>query len=125
MHEVSVVSDLISAILKKLEKYNVEVVEEVTLVIGDLTNLGEEQLEFAYEIITRGTKLEGSKLIVEREEVSVKCKLCGYEGGVEVINDEYTCHPVPILSCPKCGGDVVVITGQSCMVKGVRIVEAN
>ena len=55
MHEVSVVSNMVDAILKELENYDVEKVEEVNVLIGDLTSLGAEQLEFAYEIVTRGT----------------------------------------------------------------------
>ncbi len=125
MHEVSVVSDIVNAILKELEKHNAERVEEVTLVIGDLTNLGEEQMEFAYEIVTKGTILEGSKLIIEKEEIRVLCKKCGYEGEVENLQSDYDNHFIPILSCPKCKGDVKVTAGQTCCVKNLRIVEAE
>lgn len=125
MHEVSVVSDLVSAILRELEKYDVVKVEEVTLVIGDMTNLGEEQMEFAYEIVTKDTKLEGSKLVVEHEKIRVTCDACGYEGGVEMLESDYGEHTIPILSCPKCKGKVKVIAGQTCMVKNLRIVEAD
>ena len=37
MHEVSVVSDIVSAILRELENYNVEKVEEVILVVGEMS----------------------------------------------------------------------------------------
>ena len=66
------VSDIVSAILKELEKYSVERVEEVVLVVGDMTSLGEEQLEFAYEIVTKETKLEGSKLVIEHEKIRAR-----------------------------------------------------
>lgn len=123
MHEVSVVSDIVKAILNELEKYNATVVEEVTLRIGEMTNLGTEQMEFAYEIVTRGTILEGSKLIIENEEVQVHCNKCGWEGGVEYIEDDMdTGHRIPILKCGNCGGPVKVISGQSCCVKNLRIV---
>lgn len=125
MHEVSVVSDLVSAILRELEKYKVEKVEEVTLVIGDLTMLGSEQMEFAYEVVTKDTPLEGSKLIIEHEAIEVRCDSCGYEGGVESIKSDYDEHAIPILSCPKCKGSVKVTAGQSCCVKNLRIVEAD
>ena len=69
MHEVSVVSDIVSAILRELENYKVEKVEEVVLVVGEMTSLGQEQLEFAYEIVTKDTKLEGSKLVIENEKI--------------------------------------------------------
>ena len=125
MHEVSVVSDIVSAILKELEKYNVERVEEVVLVVGEMTSLGEEQLEFAYEIVTKGTKLEGSKLVIEQEKISVDCLECGYKGEVRMLESDYGEHTIPILSCPKCNGRVKVTAGQTCMVKNLKIVEAE
>ena len=130
MHEVSVVSDLVSAILRELEKYNVEKVEEVTLVIGDMTTLGEEQMEFAYEIVTKDTKLEGSKLAIEHEHIRILCETCGYEGGVQMLESDYGEHTIPVLSCPECQkkglvGKIKVIEGQSCMVKNMKIVEAE
>ena len=125
MHEVSVVSDIVSAILKELEKYNVEKVEEVVLVVGDMTSLGEEQLEFAYEIVTKETKLEGSKLVIEHEKIRVRCNECGYEGEVRMLESDYGEHTIPILSCPKCNGKVKVTAGQTCMVRNLKIVEAE
>ena len=65
---------------EELEKYNAKGVEEVVLIIGDMTSLGTEQMRFAYEIRTRGTILEGADLIIEREAVEVICAKCGYEG---------------------------------------------
>ena len=59
MHEVSVVTSLVDAVIAELQKYNVIKVNSVTVVIGDLTNLGEEQMSFAYDIVTQGTILEG------------------------------------------------------------------
>ncbi len=44
MHEVSVVSSLVNAVIDELAKYKVTKVHSVTAVIGDLTNLGEEQM---------------------------------------------------------------------------------
>ena len=125
MHEVSVVSDIVSAILNELEKYNVERVEEVVLVVGEMTSLGDEQLEFAYEIVTKETKLEGSKLVIEHEKIRVKCNDCGYEGEVRMLESDYGEHTIPILSCPKCNGNVKVIAGQTCMVRNLKIVEAE
>ena len=125
MHEVSVVSDIVSAILKELEKYSVEKVEEVVLVIGDMTSLGEEQLEFAYEIVTKETKLEGSKLVIEHEKIRVKCSECDYEGEVRMLESDYGEHTIPILSCPKCNGKVKVTAGQTCKVRNLKIVEAE
>ena len=126
MHEVSVVADLVAAIVKELEKYKVNWVDEVTIVVGKLTNLGAEQLEFAYEIITKGTILEGSKLIVLEEEIELKCEACGYEGPAKSIEfGEESHYRLPVLSCPECGGAVSITAGKSCCVKSIKIDEAE
>ena len=125
MHEVAVISNIVDAILSKLEEYSVEKVESVNLIIGDLTSLGFEQLEFAYEIVTRGTILEGAELTIEREEVRVRCKSCGYEGAPDNFDSDLIDHNIPILACPKCGGAVDITAGEACGVKDIEIKEAE
>ncbi|MDR3283093.1 MAG: hydrogenase/urease maturation nickel metallochaperone HypA [Candidatus Methanoplasma sp.] len=126
MHEVAVVSDLVSSILEELKKYNVKSVPEVTLVIGKLTNLGHEQIEFAYGVITRDSVLEGSSLVIEEEPVCVNCAECGYDGPAGLIDLGYgEEHSVPLLSCPECKGPVTVVSGRSCFVKCLDIVEED
>lgn len=126
MHEVSVVSNLVNAALAELEKYNVVKVNSMTVVIGDMTNLGEEQMTFAYEIVTRGTVLEGSSFVVEHEPIEVRCDSCGYTGPVNVISDpDFSSHSIPVLACPECSGRVFVTSGQSCMIKCMDIEEAE
>lgn len=125
MHEVSVVSNMVDAILKELENYDVEKVETVNVLIGDLTSLGAEQLEFAYEIVTRGTILEGSQFVIEREEVRVKCNGCGFEGSPDYIGSDFSNHSIPVLACPKCRGNVEITAGESCRVRDLNIVEAD
>lgn len=126
MHEVSVVTGLVDAVISELSKYNVEKVNSVTVTIGDLTNLGEEQMRFAYEIVTRDTVLEGSEFIVEHEPIELKCDSCGFWGPAKVLSDpDFDSHTIPILACPECGGSVKVMKGQSCMVKCMDIEEVE
>ncbi len=126
MHEVSVVTSLVDAVIAELQKYNVLRVNSITVIIGDMTNLGEEQMSFAYEIVTRGTILEGSEFIVEREPIELECWDCGYKGPARVIVDpDFDKHSIPVLSCPECGGKINVTKGMSCTVKCMDIEEAE
>lgn len=126
MHEVSVVASLVDAVIRELEKYDVLKVNSVTVTIGDLTNLGEEQMRFAYEIVTRDTILEGSEFIVEHEPIELRCDSCGYEGPAKVLTDpDFETHSIPILACPECGGHVQVVKGQTCAVKCMDIEEVE
>jgi hydrogenase nickel incorporation protein HypA/HybF len=123
VHEVSVMASIVEAVLEELKKHDVEKVEEVHMVMGELTFLGKEQLEFAYEIVTRGTILEGSKLVMTDEKVQVRCLSCGYSGGVEYISGGGQDHVIPNLSCPKCGSTVEVTKGKSCAVTSLKVVQ--
>ena len=123
MHEVSVMSSIIENVQQELASHHFERVEEVTLVVGELTYLGKDQLEFAYEVLTRGTALEGSKLVIEDERVEVSCARCGYVGPPEYIDDGSHNMSVPRLSCPKCQAPVVLVKGKSCRITSVKVVE--
>ncbi len=124
MHEVSVVSSLVDATISELSKYKVLKVNSVTAVVGDLTNLGEEQMAFAYEIVTRGTILEGSEFIIEHEPIVLSCSSCGFEGPAKVLSDpDFGSHSIPVLACPECGGAVKVVKGQTCAVRCMDIEE--
>lgn len=126
MHEVSVVTSLVDAVIDELSKYDVEKVNSVTILVGELTNLGDEQMKFAYEIVVRGTILEGSELIMESIPVEAQCMSCGYEGPVRMLTDpDYESHSIPILSCPQCGGDIKVVKGMECTVKCMDIEEVE
>jgi hydrogenase nickel incorporation protein HypA/HybF len=123
MHEVSVMSGIIDAVMAELAKHDVEKVEEVNLVIGEMTYLGKDQLSFAYEIMTRETVLEGSKLIFEDEKAEVLCTTCGFQGPAEYYVDESFHNNIPKLSCPKCAAGVKVTKGKSCRISSIKVVE--
>ncbi len=122
MHEASVVANIVDAVLEELKKYDVKKVNSVTLKIGELTQLGADQMEFAYEILSEGNILRGSKLIIESEPIVLECRNCSYKGPAKTMNQgDYSGHEVPVLACPECGGPVDIIEGQSCCVKCMDI----
>ncbi len=126
MHEVSVVTSIVDAVLAELTKYKLEKVNSVVIQVGKLTNLGDEQMKFAYEIVTRGTVLEGSELVIEPIPVEVRCRSCDYCGPAKVLTDpDYDSHAIPILSCPECGGEIDITHGMECLVKCMDIEEVE
>lgn len=126
MHEVSVTTGIVDAVIQELSKYDVEKVNAVNIAIGDMTSLGDEQMQFAYEIVTRGTVLEGSELVIEHVPIEVECGSCGYRGPVRMLTDpDFDTHSIPILSCPECGGSINVVKGMECTVTSMDIEEAE
>jgi hydrogenase nickel incorporation protein HypA/HybF len=124
MHEVSVMSGIVDGVLEELSRHDVVKVEEVTLVVGESTFLGRDQMEFAFEVLSKGTLLEGASLVVETEPVEVKCAGCGYEGRAVMIEGPDFHVMVPRLDCPRCGQGAVMTRGRSCRVTSIKVVEA-
>jgi len=120
MHEYSVVTELISALLPKLEDHDGRV-SAVILVKGELRILSDEALRNAFELLSRETRLEGSELVIEPVEVRVRCRSCGYAGLAEHVREEAFHFAIPILSCPACGAEVDVEAGRELYVDRVTI----
>jgi hydrogenase nickel incorporation protein HypA/HybF len=92
-------------------------VHRVALRVGVLCGVVPEALTFAWDVVTAGTALEGSDLVIDRIPVSVSCRGCGAGGALE--------QPLPIR-CPACGGlEVTVTGGQELEISTVELAEAD
>ena len=120
MHEFSVMAQIVDCILEEAEKHHASKVESVDLELGDYTMLGEEQLKFAFEVLTKDTIISGANINVKHLGGKVKCG-CGYEGKAPSGDD--TLHKIaPILECPKCRGAAEIVEGRECLVRNIRMV---
>ena len=122
MHEFSIASSLVESVLYLANKQGSSRVLEVHLRIGRLRALSVEQVTFSYDILTKGTILEGSKLLVEEAAGSVRCGLCRYEKEFDPRNDPSYHFGVPQLICSHCGGPLTVKGGDDCVITKVRMV---
>jgi hydrogenase nickel incorporation protein HypA/HybF len=121
MHEFSVMTQIVDSVLEEAKKRDAQKVEQVDLEVGEFTMLGLEQLRFAYEVLSKDTILQGSKLEVRTIKGKIKCDSCGYEGSVRIAED--TPHrSVPILECPKCHSAAKIVEGRECIVRNIRMV---
>ena len=121
MHEFSVTSQIVQNVLAEAEKRGAKKVTEVHLTIGKLTFLGLEQVRFAYEVLTKDTIMEGSKLVIDEQEGTVKCSNCNYEGGFKYEDDPLYHVPVPTLKCPKCSSTVNITAGKECTIRNIKM----
>lgn len=119
MHEVAVMSQIVELVLSEAKKRDAEKVSKVKLEIGEYTFLGEEQMRFAFEILTKGTVAEGADLDITTKRGAVECS-CGYSGPPEQPEDIHIL--APILKCPKCGKIASVREGLGCTVRDISMV---
>lgn len=123
MHEFGITSRIVQAVLRIAENSGTGAVAQVDLVIGKLTFLNHEQVRLAYDVLVRGTVLEGSSLHIESVEGAVRCVACGKEKDVSLSPLRNHYEPLPLFSCLDCGDRVEIIHGKECTVKGILMEE--
>ena len=121
MHEFTVTSWLVEALLDIAKKQGSRRVLEVHVKIGKLRALSVEQLMFAYSVLAKGTILEGSKLFVEETNGAVHCAECGHSGKFTPEDQLAYHYVIPLLLCPQCGKNLSVEGGDEFLVTKVRM----
>jgi hydrogenase nickel incorporation protein HypA/HybF len=103
MHEVSIVEGLIGIIEDTAATNKISKVSQVSLRIGTMRQVVPDALEFAFEIVGKGTVAEGAAIKIEEIPTRARCRECATEFPVEDF----------CFVCTSCGsGDVEVIEGK-------------
>jgi hydrogenase nickel incorporation protein HypA/HybF len=123
MHEFSMTTQIVQAVLYEVKKHNAKKVKEVHVIIGKLTYLGVDQIRFAYKILIEDTILKGSKLFIEEREGKIKCPNCKYKGNIPLKDDPAYHIPIPTLRCPECNKAANIIEGKECTIKSIKMVK--
>lgn len=101
MHELALSQGIIDVIRDQSATQGFTRVKTVRLVIGALSHVEPEAIEFGFDAVSRGTVAEGAALEIERPPGMAFCLAC-----------ETT---VPLAGrsdpCPRCGGYQLVVTG--------------
>jgi hydrogenase nickel incorporation protein HypA/HybF len=122
VHEGTITTQLVQSVLEQAAKRNARKVVEVDLEIGQLAFLNPEQVQFWFEVLTQDTIMQDSKLVIDEQEGTVRCRRCRYEGGFKYEDDAAFHIPVPTLLCPKCDAPVEIVGGRDCIIKRVKMV---
>lgn len=94
MHELSLVTSIVETVTETLAGHPGARVKEVRLRVGALASVIPESLEFCWGIVSEGTALEGSRLVVDVLPVVVHCTACAQDATLEGVQS---------FRCPRCG----------------------
>jgi hydrogenase nickel incorporation protein HypA/HybF len=106
MHEMSLMQQVIDVIQAQLDEQDEqgqkEIVREVRLEVGMLDIHSEAAFRQAFEVLAKGTRLEGAALELTVEPAVILCTGCGYRGTLTE-GDADPHDPNPYVPCPRCG----------------------
>jgi hydrogenase nickel incorporation protein HypA/HybF len=112
MHEGHFTEQIVEGVVNDLKKYPGKKVESITVKVGEVYHLMPDSVLMHYELITKGTQLEGVKLKLLEEPVLVICSQCGKQGPVE---DHH------LLLCSHCHSrEVKAIAGDKVIIEEIK-----
>lgn len=114
MHEYGLMENVIAAIKAELQKSGETPAGpslEVILKVGALEMHSEEATRQAFEVLTKGTPLEGARLNLIILPVTLSCPQCGFQGPLPLgAADPHAA--LPVAECPRCGSVAPVQGGR-------------
>lgn len=112
MHELSVTNSILEIALRHARQANASRVTGVSLIIGQLSSVVNDSVQFYWDMISEGTLCEGARLHFERRPARLACESCGAS---YTLNGE-------LMSCPDCGSvKVRLISGDEFQVASIEI----
>lgn len=115
MHEFSICRTIVKAVLEEVSKIRQDkpvCLEKAQIAAGEYHRLVPESLKLAYEVLTKGTRAEGSKLKIRTVPLRLACKACGWKGRARDF----------LFACGRCQGtDVEIIAGKELFLESIDV----
>ena len=102
MHELAVTEHLLQVVLAAAERADARAITSIDLVIGDLSSVVDDSVQFYFDILSQETLAAGARLHFQREPAIATCADCGAQTPV--------CPPIDPV-CPVCQGNHIQVTG--------------
>lgn len=112
MHELSVTESVLEIACKHAHNAKAKKVTDIHLVIGRLSSIIDDSVQFYWNVISKDTICEDAKLHFRREPAKLICLDCQFEYTLE---DE-------LMPCPNCGSaKIKVLSGDEFNLESIEI----
>ncbi len=112
MHEMGLALEILKATRQAATGREVGNLEQVQVVVGELSAVEPDLLVYAWEAATAGTREEGSSLVVQWEAARQTCAACG------VVKER--APGTWLRLCPHCDLPLQVVGGEELTVRSCR-----
>ena len=112
MHELSVSENILDIAVRHAERVEAIKIKDLYLVIGDLSSIIDDSVQFYWDFITKNTIAEESTLHFKRIQTVLECKNC---------NKDYQPNGKDLL-CPSCGGSQInIVSGNEFYLESINV----
>jgi hydrogenase nickel incorporation protein HypA/HybF len=111
MHELMVTESLLEIALRHAREAGAIRITDLFLVIGELSSVVDDSVQFYWDIVSEGTPAEGATLHFRRIPAEMACLECGE-----------TYDPKVDLTCPACASaNVRIVSGQEFYLEAIEV----
>lgn len=112
MHELAVTESIRDIALRHAQAAGAKRVTDVYLVIGRLSSIVDDSVQFYWDIISQGTPVEGARLHFRRAPIEVVCLDCGARYN----------PPDDDLACPACRSERIrIVAGEEFCLEAIDV----
>lgn len=112
MHELVVTQSILSIALKHANLSNARKITRLNLVIGQLSSIIDDSVQFYWDMVAANTLAEGAELVFQRVPTKFTCQDC-----------QFTYSPgEDSFTCPECGSSRIKITaGEEFFLESIEV----
>ncbi len=112
MHELSVTQSILEIALRHAESAGAAHITDLNLVVGQLSSIVDDSVQFYWDMISQGTPAEGSRLHFRRVAIELLCQACGHR--YEPASED--------LACPACSSiRVKIVAGEEFYLESIEV----
>ena len=112
MHELSLAMSVKEIVEEAAEKNGSAKVNEVNIIVGEFSSVSVDAMDFAMEVVKKGTVFEGAKINIKSTKTILSCSQCS----LETVMEDY------IFKCSSCGSNSVrIVSGDRMYVESIDI----
>ena len=116
LHEYAITESILEIVQAEAARAGAGSVDEITLVVGELTTFVDSSIEFYFTEMSRGTAAEGARLRFQRLEAKAHCSGCGAD---------FRPHNA-FFTCPQCRSAVFELKqGQELFIESIEVSEPD
>ena len=112
MHELAVTESILDIVHRHARQAGAERVLRIHLVIGELSSIVDDSVQFYFDYLAQDTASAGAQLVFERIPVTLRCGACGH-----------TWQPTTAdWSCPRCAeAKASMVAGREFYVDSIEV----
>lgn len=113
MHEIGITKNMFNLVLEEAEKAGAKKVSRIDLVIGEMTGAVGESVQFYFDLLGKGTIVEGADVSIRMVLPMVRCRNCQMPSKLE---------KKTYWACPHCDDNrMQIIAGRELIVKSIGV----